>query len=94
MDMANFISVKMGLLNSHVRTEIRELLQEIWKGYDIKSLDVEKFCGALSKDKKNVGSELRLILCKGYGKVFKTPVKNDEVLKSWLMEYFAKELSH
>ena len=64
------------------------------EGYDIKSLDVEKFCGALSKDKKNVGSELRLILCKGYGKVFKTPVKNDEVLKSWLMEYFAKELSH
>ena len=38
MDMANFISVKMGLLNSHVRTEIRELLQEIWKGYDIKKV--------------------------------------------------------
>ena len=33
-------------------------------------------------------------ILKGYGKVFKTPVKNDEVLESWIMEYFAKELSH
>ena len=94
MDMANFISVKMKLLEPRVRKEIRELLQEIWKGYVIKSLDVEKFCGALAKDKKNVGSELRLILCKGYGKVFKAPVRNDEVLQSWLVEYFDNELSN
>ena len=72
MDMANFISVKMNLLDSKIRLEIKELLQKIWQGYDIKQLDVEKFCSALSKDKKNMGSELRLILCKGYGKVFKT----------------------
>ena len=94
MDMANFVSVKMELLEPRIRKEIRELLQEIWKGYVIKSLDVEKFCGALAKDKKNVGSELNLILCKGYGKVFKTSVKNDEVLQSWLVEYFDNELSN
>ncbi|SVD30811.1 uncharacterized protein METZ01_LOCUS383665, partial [marine metagenome] len=39
-----------------------------------------------------VGSELRLILCKGYGKVFKTPVKNDKTLQNWLVEYFDNEL--
>lgn len=94
MDMANFVSVKMELLEPRIRKEIRELLQEIWKGYVIKSLDAEKFCGALAKDKKNVGSELRLILCKGYGKVFKTPVRNDEVLQSWLVEYIDNELSN
>jgi len=93
MDMANFISVKMKLLDSKIRLEIKELLQKIWQGYDIKQLDAKKFCGALSKDKKNVGGELRLILCKGYGKVFKTPVKNDERLKNWLVEYFNSELS-
>ena len=54
---------------------------------------MEEFCGALSKDKKNIGDELRLILCKGYGKVFKAPVKNDERLKNWLVEYFNSELS-
>jgi len=92
MDMANFVSVKMGLLELYIRQEIRELLQEIWQGYDIKNLDVEKFCGALAKDKKNVGRELRLILCKGYGKVFKTAIKNDDTLRNWLIEYFDTEL--
>ena len=94
MDIANFVSVKMELLEPYIRQEIRELLEEIWQGYDIKQLDVVKFCGALAKDKKNVGSELRLILCKGYGKVVKTPIKNDEVLESWLVEYFDNELSN
>tara|TARA_Y100000310_G_scaffold55269_2_gene50689 strand:+ start:970 stop:2034 length:1065 start_codon:yes stop_codon:yes gene_type:complete len=93
MDMANFISVKNKLLDSTVRIDIRELLQQIWQGYDIKHLNVNKFCGALAKDKKNVGNELRLILCKGCGKVFKTPVKNDDRLQNWLAEYFKKELN-
>ena len=94
MDMANYVSVKMKLLDPGVRMKIRELLQEIWQGYDIKKLDVEKFRDALAKDKKNVGSELRLILCKGYGKVFKTPVKNNEHLKNWLWDYFNNELGN
>ena len=89
----NFISVKMGFLKSKIREEIRELLQQIWKGHDIRNLDVEKFRAALAKDKKNVGHELRLILCKGYGKVFKAPVKNDDQLHNWLREYFNQELN-
>ena len=93
MDMANYFSVKMGLLNPQIREEIRELLQQIWEGYDIRHLDVSQFSSALAKDKKNVGQELRLILCKGYGKVFKTPVKNDDQLHDWLSEYFNQELN-
>ena len=93
MDMANFISTKMGLLNPKIREDIRELLQQIWEGYDIRHLNIKQFRSALSKDKKNVGQELRLILCKGYGKVFKTPVKNDDQLHNWLREYFNQELN-
>ena len=92
MDMANFVSVKKKLLDSKIRMDIRELLQQIWQGYDIKQLDIEKFRDALAKDKKNEGSELRLILCKGYGKAFKTPVKNDDALRNLLVEYFENEL--
>ena len=92
MDIANYISVKMNLLNSETRIEIRELLKEIWDGFNIEKIDINKFCNALAKDKKNVGSELRLILCKGYGEVFKAPVKNDEKLKNWIAEYFKNEL--
>ncbi len=91
MDMANFISVKKKYIPMQVRYEIRELLKRIWSGYDLKSIDVEKFTLALSKDKKNVGNELRLILCKGYGKVFKDAQNLDDDFKGWLIEYFDKE---
>ena len=67
-------------------------MKKIWAGYDIKNLDVDKFATAISKDKKNVGNELRLILCKGYGKVFKTSQDLDNEFKGWLLEYFEKEL--
>jgi 3-dehydroquinate synthase len=92
MDMANYISIKMKLLNPEIRNEIRGLLERIWQGFDIGSIDIDKFCEALAKDKKNVGKELRLILCRGYGQVFKTPAKNDLKLKNWIAEYFQNEL--
>jgi len=92
MDIANFISVKKNYLSIKIRFEIRELLEKIWTGYDIKNINVEKFSNALSKDKKNVGNELRLILCKGYGKVFKTTQNLDDEFKGWLEDYFSKEL--
>jgi len=92
MDMANYISVKKKYIPMKIRNEIRELLEKIWTGYEIKHLDVEKLIRALSKDKKNVGQELRLILCKGYGQVFKTAQILDVEFKGWLEEYFDKEL--
>lgn len=92
MDMSNYISVKMGFLDLKTRKEIRELLEQIWEGFSIEKIDSKKFCDTLAKDKKNVGKELRLILCKGYGQVFKAPVKNDLKLKNWIMEYFNNEL--
>ena len=93
MDMANFISVKRKLLNNSIRLEIRNLLQRIWSGYDISNLKPDKFAIALSKDKKNVGKELRLILCKDYGKVFKTSQNLDAEFKGWLKDYFSYELN-
>ena len=76
-----------------IRYEIRELLEKIWVGYDLKNINVEKFATALSKDKKNVGNELRLILCKGYGKVFKDAQCLDDEFKGWLKDYFSNELN-
>ena len=67
MDIANYVSVRKGFLEESVRNDIRKFLEEIWLGFDISNLNINKFTNALSKDKKNVGNELRLILCKrGY----------------------------
>lgn len=92
MDMANFISVKLGYLNESVRAEIRELLEMIWDGISIRDISVEEFKIALSKDKKNIGTELRLILNRGYGKIFKDSMRMDSQFSNWLDEYFTTEL--
>jgi len=92
MDMANFVSVKMGLMERETRMEIRELLEKIWVDHDIRVLDQNLFLKALSKDKKNVGSELRLILCRGYGDVFKAAVSPDQKFWNWMNDYFTNEL--
>ena len=93
MDIANFISVKKEYISDHIRDEIRELLEKIWYDFDIKNLNVERFAAALRKDKKNVGNELRLILCRGYGKVFKTSQSLDGEFMYWLNDYFLNELN-
>jgi 3-dehydroquinate synthase len=93
MDMANFISVKRQFLNNSIRLEVRDLLKRIWSDYDISNIKIDNFAIALSKDKKNVGQELRLILCKGYGNVFKTSQSLNEEFIGWLKEYFTTELN-
>ena len=92
MDMANYVSVKRGVLSIKVRMEIRAFLSRIWKGFAIKNLDVDRFCKILSKDKKNVGKELRLILCRGYGEVYKAAVENDQQFRNLILDYFKNEL--
>ena len=94
MDMANFISVKMGFIPQQIRNEIREVTEYIWKGFKIDDIDLETFKIALSKDKKNVGSKLGLILNKGYGKIFKNIMEADDNFTAWLKEYFANELKN
>lgn len=92
MDIANFISVKMGFLNKGVREEIREVTEYIWEGYSIKTIEIDSFKHALSKDKKNVGTKLGLILNKGFGEVFKNVMEPDHNFTSWLKEYFDNEI--
>ena len=89
--MANFVSVKRKILDASIRNDIRQFLKQIWKGYSINNLNHNDFINALRKDKKNVGKELRLILCKGYGKVFKMPQIIDNEFKDWIEEYLKNE---
>ncbi|MCK4358210.1 MAG: 3-dehydroquinate synthase [Candidatus Cloacimonetes bacterium] len=94
MDMANYVSMKLGYISENIRNDIRELLAQIWHGTSISDIHLEKFKIALSKDKKNVGEELRLILNKGYGKIFKDAMKMDDHFSELLKSYFSNELQN
>lgn len=95
MDMSNYVSMKKGYINQATRNNSKELFEKIWRGYEqkIRNINVDDFLVALSKDKKNKGKLLGLILNKGYGRVFKDFTENNEEFKSWIEEYFSTELN-
>jgi len=83
----------LGLIPEIVRSEIRQITEQIWEGYSIEGVDVQLFIKALGKDKKNIGTQLGLILNKGYGKIFKQLIEADDVFIRWIEQYFQEELN-
>ena len=94
IDIANFVSVKLGFIPEEIRIQMREVLEKIWKGTYINDISIDKFKLAISKDKKNVGKELRLILNKGYGHIFKASIQMNDEFSSWIEEYFNNQINH
>ena len=88
MDIANFISVKMGLIDEGLRQRMREVLKLNWDEVPLGGINVEAFIGALRKDKKNVGPEVRVILTKGLGRMFVTRLDVDGDARGWIEDYF------
>jgi len=88
MDMANFISVKLGFIEDYVRQRVRAQLQRIWDGTSIENIAVEEFENVLSRDKKNIGNTYQLILVKGIGNMLKHGITPNEDFTGWLNEYF------
>jgi len=91
MDIANYLSTKMGSLPGETRLEIRQLLSQIWQGFSIRDIELGDLLDALYKDKKNVGKQLTLVLCEGYGKVFRRAFEVDEWLVRQLNGYLKDE---
>jgi 3-dehydroquinate synthase len=92
MDIANFVSVKLGYISEGLRASIRELLEQIWRGTPIHDMSIDRFTAALSRDKKNVGNELRLILNKGLGNIVKVGMTIDENFVEWMKQYFETQI--
>ena len=78
MDIANNVSLHLGLLEQPVCSECRELLSGIWRGTDFPNIEIKQYLNLLSKDKKNVGNKLNLILTRGLGDMFMQEVVPDE----------------
>ena len=90
IDLANLISVDLGLVSMEERNQMRELCEMVFSDITIPNIDQEAFKNALKKDKKNVGDDLGLILTKGMGKMFKriTPYS---VIKKRVYAFFSEK---
>lgn len=93
MDLANYVSVRLGYMAAEERVRIREFLRPIWDGVDLGRFESAVYEEALLRDKKNQGGKLGLILSRGVGDVFKEFVPLDSTMSSWLREYFITQVA-
>lgn len=89
MDMANYVSLRFGLIGQEVYEEIHALLALNYAGFEQSCIPEDRFFEALARDKKNLGADLSLILARGPGQVFRGRYPNDERLRSACRDYFS-----
>ena len=71
IDLANLVSVDLGLISMQERNEMRQLCKLVFEEIQVPNFDLHEYERALRKDKKNEGNTIGLILTNGIGKAFK-----------------------
>lgn len=92
MDLANYLSMKFGLLPQEQFDEMHAQLSVNFPDYDFNSCNMDLYFDALSKDKKNIGTNLGCILSEGPGRLVRKQVPFDNVLKESIRSYFTSKL--
>ena len=88
MDVANAVSVQLGLLDDKIRFRISKTLRKVRRQTQFPDIDIDAYLNYLKKDKKNLSSGIRLILTKGFGDMFLTTVDADDSFRSVVAECF------
>jgi 3-dehydroquinate synthase len=88
MDLANYLSVKKGYIKPAEYDGMHSLLQKNWGEVRLPGIVIDDLIALLRKDKKAVGSEIHVILTKGLGQMFKTPLPVTPEMLGWLADYF------
>lgn len=92
MDLANYISMESGLMNTEVFGELHRKLSINFPVYDWNGVDYDQYVDFLSKDKKNVGNDMVCILARRPGMLIKQQLALDSRLKALIAAYFTEEI--
>jgi 3-dehydroquinate synthase len=87
MDMANFVSMRLGPGTAESYERMRPVLAANAAGYGDVAIETVAVVEAIGKDKKNVGSELRLVLPDARGRIGVVRRPNDEEFRAACDEY-------
>jgi 3-dehydroquinate synthase len=82
MDIANAVSVHLGLLDQASCERISRTLQKVRAQTSFPNIEIDKYLTYLKKDKKNTSAGIRVILSKGIGEMYLTQVDANEAFKS------------
>jgi len=91
IDLANYISLKLGFLGVNDRNKMRELCEEIFFNTPLPHIEINNYKIALQKDKKNMGNKIGLILSSGPGNTFKHLVEYEKI-SAFIIEYFGSKI--
>lgn len=92
MDLANYVSMKLGLISPDVFQDIHKKLSLNFPEFDWNRINLDQYLTFLSKDKKNIGNNIGCILAKCPGMLIKQQLPLDNHLKEMIHEYFTGEL--
>lgn len=92
VDMANYVSKEFGFITDAVYREIQPVLKQNYSGFEKVDIPLDPFLESLSKDKKNLGKDISLILTKGPGNVFKGLYPKDEHFRALCKSYFEERI--
>lgn len=92
IDLANLVSVHLGLLPMAERNRIRPACELVFDGAPLPKVDLERYFSALQKDKKNIGPQLGFILTRGVGDMFKQLCLLEQGIKNVIQTYFENQL--
>lgn len=87
MDMANFVSMRLGPGTAETYERMHPTLAQNAAGYGDVTIEAGDLVEAIGKDKKNLGSELRLVLPDAAGTIGIVGRPNDETFRAACEEY-------
>jgi 3-dehydroquinate synthase len=88
MDLANYTSLQTGLINRETFDELHDIMTANFGGFEQTPVPEGRFFDALTKDKKNQGQDISLILLRGPGEVFLKRTPNDASFQQLCRTYF------
>ena len=91
MDMANYIAWCLGRLDEAGYRRMRLPLRANYRGFADYPIPMQPFLDALSKDKKNIGTQLVLILPNAEGRIEKGRYDNDEPFRNHCADFLEKQ---
>jgi len=94
INMSNYFSMQYKLINKKMFNEIEYQMNKIVNFSDLKKINTMKFLQIVKKDKKNKKNQIKLILTRGFGKMFMKGINNDIKFVSLMKKYLHYISSH
>lgn len=91
MDMANYVAARLGRAERSHYESMHPTLAANYTGFEQVEIPLDDLLAALTKDKKNVGAALRLVLPDASGRVSLAEQPADEGFRSICADYLAGE---